>query len=948
MATDVIIDPSNGQIYWNDGTGTPQSISLGGNSQDTITVTGYGAAYSPGSAVGGTTVLVRFKDSALETLAPGTNGYELGSATLRWTMYGTTSTFSNNSSALGTNSTSLTSGTVLINGGVGISGNASIGQSLNFFSNTDSRFFIAFRAPSGLASTTLYTLPTGYPAVTGYVLASDTSGNLSWASASGSGGGNTAQNVVINFSNGATVVNHPILFTPAQSSSSGAAVSADASLSFNSSTNILSVSGLAITSNVASTGTTTGALIVYGGLGVTGQINAASVVIAGNAVVNGNLQFKGVGTFGDATTDTITSLARYASDLLPNIDNSYDLGNVALGWRYFKVTGIGTLGTVYVTDTTQTTSTTSGALIVSGGAGIAGTIRSGGTLSSIGASIFGILYTNNIQIGQGGNNINFLDQAGNTLGNFNTSNGWFRSAQTTQSISTTTGALVSSGGLGIAGNAFIGNTTTVTVTTNSTTSTSGAIVAYGGVGIGQSLSVGGRLQLFNGANYTAFVSSASGNTVYILPASTPATGTSVLQSTVSGVMSWVPMTAGGSGVINSSTVKNIAYYSAATTLSGDSVASGNYFYYDGLNTGLNIAHIDNETAPTASTKLLTVGTGATNYSTVRKALAVISTNNPWANGDLLILGVGGLGSSVRFGVDWTGRVQIGTPGTGFTIPATNGTSGQVLTANTNGLASWTTVTAGGSGTVNSGTAGSVAFYEADGTAVSGTGLIQILTSGTAISVNTNLDLRSANDVRFFNSGNTAFTALQAGAVASPFTLTLPTALPAIGSSIMVSDSTGNMSFVGPGSGISFSSATANTPIIRAKRPLSMQFSAGYTPLAAGPDNVVLTIPDSAVDGTSAVTFSLKDFYIRVETPSAGSSRIQLERSTGTGAFTLAATGSSYISGFGLTISGAGIYTTQTSSFAGTLLTSGDNLRLNWTLLNATHANFSVQLLLEEV
>ena len=76
MPTDVIIDPSNGQIYWNDGTGSPQSISLGGNAQDTISVTGYGAVYTPGSAVGGTTVLVRFKDSALETLAPGTNGYE--------------------------------------------------------------------------------------------------------------------------------------------------------------------------------------------------------------------------------------------------------------------------------------------------------------------------------------------------------------------------------------------------------------------------------------------------------------------------------------------------------------------------------------------------------------------------------------------------------------------------------------------------------------------------------------------------------------------------------------------------------------------------------------------------------------------------------------------------------------------------------------------------------
>jgi hypothetical protein len=128
----------------------------------------------------------------------------------------------------------------------------------------------------------------------------------------------------------------------------------------------------------------------------------------------------------------------------------------------------------------------------------------------------------------------------------------------------------------------------------------------------------------------------------------------------------------------------------------------------------------------------------------------------------------------------------------------------------------------------------------------------------------------------------------------------------------------------------------------------MQFAAGYTPLAAGPDNVVLTIPDSPIDGVSQVTYILRDFYIRVETPSAGSSRIQLERSTGTGAFTLAATGSSYLGGLGLTISGAGIYVTQTTTFAGAFLTSGDNLRLNWTLLNATHANFSVQLLLEEV
>jgi hypothetical protein len=489
-------------------------------------------------------------------------------------------------------------------------------------------------------------------------------------------------------------------------------------------------------------------------------------------------------------------------------------------------------------------------------------------------------------------------------------------------------------------------------TDNSISAATGSLVISGGAGVAKSVSVGGRLQMFNGANYTAFVSSATGNTVYTLPATSPATGSSVLQSTSAGVLSWVPMTAGGgpSGTINSSSINNIAYYSAATTLSGASEASGSYFQYTGDGRGLVIANVDAEFFTTSgSTKLLTVGTGATDYGTARKALAVISTNNAWTNGDLLVLGVGNLASNVRFGVDWTGRVQIGTPGTGFTLPATNGTSGQVLTANTNGLATWTT-SGGGSGSVNSGTAGSVAFYAADGTAVSGTGLIQVPTSGTAVSVFTNLDLRSQNDIRFFNSGNTFNTALQAGANTVNYTLSLPTAPVGVGYSVILVDTSGQMYFAPAEGGLAFTSATGSRPVLRQKQNHHIWFSAGYTPLAAGPDNVIFQIPDLYIDGTSDVTYGLEAFYIRVETPSAGSSRIQVEKSsTRTGAFTLAATGSSLISGFGLTIAGAGIYITDTSVFvAGILVTSGDLLRLNWTLLNATHANFSVQLTVAEI
>jgi hypothetical protein len=450
-------------------------------------------------------------------------------------------------------------------------------------------------------------------------------------------------------------------------------------------------------------------------------------------------------------------------------------------------------------------------------------------------------------------------------------------------------------------------------------------------------------------------------------------------------MSWVPMTAGGgpSGTINSSTVKNIAYYSAATTLSGDSIATGNYFFYDTGNTGLNIANADAEiNTASGSFKLLTVGTGATQY-TVRKALAVISTNSPWTSGDLLVLGVGNNSTDVRFGVDWRGHAQIGTPGTGFTLPITNGTSGQVLTANTNGVASWTTVTGSpgaGSGTVAiPGAQYQVAaYYSGTGASVSGsatftnstaTGVVNIThTTGSAstttgalvvtggvgiggsLNILNNINIRSQSDLLLWNATNTQYTALQAGNTANSYTLAFPTDKVGAGSSVMITGSDGNMYFAAPGSGIAFSAATANTPVVRAKRGFTMQFCAGYTPTASGPDTVILKIPESASDGISDITFILRELDIRVETPSAGQSRIQLEKYSGTTAFALGGgTGNSMIGGFGITLTGAGTYFTSTSSFAaGALVTSNDKLRLNWTLLNATHANFSVQLTMEEV
>jgi len=331
-----------------------------------------------------------------------------------------------------------------------------------------------------------------------------------------------------------------------------------------------------------------------------------------------------------------------------------------------------------------------------------------------------------------------------------------------------------------------------------------------------------------------------------------------------------------------------------------------------------------------------VGVGETNplhKFSVKGALAIGSTNT---NNYTIF----------RFPAAGTGQTYIlpsNYPGTGVSV----------LQSDTAGNLLWVASgSGGGSGSVNSGTAGSVAFYPANGTAVSGTSLIQVASTGTAVSFYANVDIYAQNDLRLWNAGSSFYTGIQAGTNGVNYTLTLPTAPVAAGTgySTILVDPSGNMFFAPLEGGLATTSVTGSRVVLRNRMEHHVWMSAGYTPLAAGPDNVTYLVPDSSDDGATKITFQLKEFTIRVETPSAGSSRIQLERSsTDTGAFTLAATGSSLLGGFGLTVAGAGIYVTSTNTFAaGTFVTSGNLLRLNYTLLNATHANFSVQFTLNEV
>ena len=166
----------------------------------------------------------------------------------------------------------------------------------------------------------------------------------------------------------------------------------------------------------------------------------------------------------------------------------------------------------------------------------------------------------------------------------------------------------------------------------------------GGASVGQSLSIGGRLQLFNTSLSTAFVSAQSGvNTTYTLPATSPtATGTSVLSSTMAGVMSWVPLASGGSGGVNAGTQNFAAFY--ATTSSNVSENANLQFTGTGVSIGGNI----NSTSTATGSLKVSGGLGLTGSAfiggTVNIQDATVSAST--TTGALVVAGGIGVGGKV--------------------------------------------------------------------------------------------------------------------------------------------------------------------------------------------------------------------------------------------------------------------------------------------------------------
>jgi hypothetical protein len=154
---------------------------------------------------------------------------------------------------------------------------------------------------------------------------------------------------------------------------------------------------------------------------------------------------------------------------------------------------------VRISNTVSSTSTITGALTVAGGVGVGGDLNVGGVITATN------VYVNGYAVSTSTGGVTASGTGTTTT---------FVISNVTASAGTNSGALQVSGGAGVGGNLYVGNTLTVLSTLSSTSSVSqNALYVAGGLGVGSSLYVTGPAVFNNNVTF-------SGTTTYVLSTNT--------------------------------------------------------------------------------------------------------------------------------------------------------------------------------------------------------------------------------------------------------------------------------------------------------------------------------------------------------------------------------------------------------------------------------------------
>ena len=130
------------------------------------------------------------------------------------------------------------------------------------------------------------------------------------------------------------------------------------------------ISGVNVTAtgnvNVSGTTTSTGDITGGGDLTVTGDISAANLALSGNATVDGNIVLGGNINIGNADTDTVSFGGEITSHIVPDVNDTYNLGSTSKYWNDLFVSGTAHIATLATDDIQITNLSLPGNLVVSG------------------------------------------------------------------------------------------------------------------------------------------------------------------------------------------------------------------------------------------------------------------------------------------------------------------------------------------------------------------------------------------------------------------------------------------------------------------------------------------------------------------------------------------------------------------------------------------------------
>ena len=348
--------------------------------------------------------------------------------------------------------------------------------------------------------------------------------------------------------------------------------------------------------------------------------------------------------------------------------------------------------------------------------------------------------------------------------------------------------------------------------------------------------------------------------------------------------------------------------------------------------------------------------GAATGTSLNESIIVLGDTNSGTAWTSYLRGVDATGTNVD-----TGEIQIQagrSTGTGnaqgisFYVSSSGAASSTLNSANQIARFSSTGLT------INSSTASTTTSTGAL-IVTGGVGIGGSLNVGALSKFSDHLEIKTQKELRLYNSGDSFYVALKAGSVASASkTFTLPIDYGNDGEFLKTNGLgtltwaavTSGVSAVNAGAGISLPSTTGSVTV-SIGRPVVLNMASGFTPVGIGTDYNILRVPEGK--NNTNTNYTIRKVVMGVGVTSSGTSTIRVEKSTGphtsTSGFNLSSTGSTWnamsadlslLSGLGETS-----WVTFTSGY-GTAAT-GDRMRLNFTAVDSAHANFIVQMLLEE-